>query len=148
MTTKQPIDDAVALAERCEAASGPDREADLWIWANQNGKALSLIGLHWWAPVNDRQQVSVMVDGDPNSVRDFVPAYTGSIDAAMTLVPVEGWLNIHGPMTPAAFGYSREIDRVKRAGFDTLEPPYASYATGATYALALCAAALRARATS
>jgi hypothetical protein len=67
------------LAARCEAATGPDRELDAEIAAKLcGGSAVSPIDLsgRYWKP----------------GARGFciAPAYTASIDAALTLVP-EGW---------------------------------------------------------
>lgn len=74
--------------------------------------------------------------GDYDCGDDEMPDYTGSLDAAMTLVP-EGWvfgLIVHDDPEDATAGMQRSN-------------PYAdSHATAATPALALTAAALFARA--
>lgn len=100
-------DDLLRLAERVEAAEGPDRELDREI-------CLALRSGRWISP-------------------GAVPAYTSSLDAAMTLVP-EG-------CGIAIFWFS--LDRIAEAqvGGDRKMK-------GATTALALTAAALRARASS
>lgn len=122
----RPTDELEALAVRCEQATGPDRALDKDI-----REALG-------QPVMDEH--GTMVEWRP----DFyaAPAYTASLDAAMTLVPegadaagerfkVEGWneQTVHPPHVKA----SAWVAGAKRA-----------YA--ATPALALCAAALRAQA--
>lgn len=64
------------------------------------------------------------------------PAYTASLDAALTLVP-DGW----------AYAFSSNlIGPGNVAGCQRRDPFGGSEATAATPALALCAAALRARA--
>ncbi len=93
-----------ALAVRCEAATGPDRELD--------------------ALIND-------IAGR----RPTMPAYTASLDAAMTLVP-EGYLYGIGNPEGAAHAVVSESP-------DALIDPVKA----ATPALALCAASLRALAT-
>jgi hypothetical protein len=102
----------LALAERCEQAAGPDAGLDLAIW-----KALSeMPGFK-----------------HPSPIWRF--DVTGSLDAAVTLVP-EGW-------TWARFN-SGAVECM------TLNGPGGSIlferGQGTSTALALCAAALRARA--
>lgn len=79
--------------------------------------------------------------------RGHCEKYTTSIDAAMTLVAPSWWFNMSGPMTPAAYGYSREDQRFKRCGVEMIGAPYSCGAGGATFPLAICVAALRARIT-
>lgn len=110
------------LAERVEAAMGPDRELDFYIWAALNG---------------------VTEITDPAEGRDangewhlygFVDPYTASLDAAMTLVP-EG----------QEFGCgSKDATGTAWAWAGQHNGPE-EIASAATPALALCAAALRAQ---
>lgn len=113
------------LAERCKTAAGPDREIDCLIQE--------------WRFPELTPDMRVMYYGDPTGehVRDegqtFVrsPSFTASLDAAMTLVP-EGYdwavFRTNGGLTVHSWCGNRE---------DIF---------AATPALALCAAALRARA--
>ena len=114
----------VELANRVEQASGPDRELDAAVWLHlpeQEG--------HAWKHGGDKFAHARQIAGVA-----FVPRYTASLDAAMTLVPKGLWaegslsspgqLEVHGPCT-----------------YDPLGKGWA-----ATPALALCAAALKARA--
>jgi hypothetical protein len=105
------------LAERCEAATGPSVVLDDLILAAIEGVPITCI------------------DGGSRS-------YTASLDAAMTLVP-EGWgVNLN---TPGDFHGTPQV-RLKhpeRNPYGDGEPMRGS---AATPALALCAAALRARA--
>jgi len=131
------------LIERVEAASGPDRELDLAImvaldlrpdWLRKSTGEL-------WVDASGRNPVVRWADqsvgrsvGNPNV--DDGPKFTASLDAAMTLVPDDcTWLRL----SPATMTVSRPDPNEKRWAkhFD---------ARAATPALALCAAALKARA--
>lgn len=103
------------LAARCEAAEGPDRELEHAI-------ADAVIG-----PVK------------PPYRRGFCFSYTASVDAAMMLVP-EGWHLFSLGETRFMLGgpWLAQLD-------DWQEIPARHHATAATPALALCAAALKAR---
>lgn len=120
----------LALAERCETATGPDRELDGAIYiavlipAERAGRIDQNGGFVGWWPK----------DGPYVGARE-VPAYTASLDAALTLVP-EGW---HWSADSRRFGY------VRGRGPQDGAPDPEGWARGtATPALALCAAALRA----
>lgn len=114
----------MALAERCEKASGPDRDLDRQI-----------DHVRWPVP-----QPAYHLE---LSLRDKwnVPHFTASIDAALTLVP-DGWKwSLHsadhaGP--PCAYC----VPNMGRLPW----PVWVDDVYAATPALALCAAALRARA--
>lgn len=67
-----PTPELLALAERCEKASGPDREIDAQVAR--------------YAP-----HLVAFLRGVPEEPQCGCRPYTASIDAAMTLVP-EGWL--------------------------------------------------------
>lgn len=105
------------LIERIEAAEGPSRELDAEI-----AKAVG-------AEHGSREKVS-MESRSIYYIDECAPAYTASLDAAMTLVP-EGFdwavFRTNGGLTVHAWCGSRE---------DVF---------AATPALALCAAALRAK---
>jgi hypothetical protein len=106
------------LAERCEAATGPDRELDAEI--------ASTLG---WANVGPGNRGG-RCGRSPEGTWKTVPRYTASLDAAMTLVP-EGWdweLEFIG-------GTSVANMLLARGTFN---------GAAQTPALALCAAALRA----
>lgn len=135
-------DDLLALASRCESATGPDRELDAAI---QLG-----IGYTLQRPAEPSRYPDRARWHDPDGVclqwmegdrcapypRDF----TASIDAAMSLVP-EGWF--------WRAGHSTLYDGW--AGTNRVHPDHCdrqdeTFAHGKTPALALCAASLRARA--
>jgi len=107
----------LALAERCEQAAGPDRELDCHIHAPIEGRNIK----------PERWIETVKVYGH------MVPRYTASLDAAVTLVP-EGWA------WGKFFGGSAECV--------SISGPAILFERGLNDkpALAICAAALRARA--
>jgi hypothetical protein len=113
-------DELIALAERVEALTGPDRGVDTWIENH--------LGLARFEPAHPFRS---HCDGD---TRKEPKPYTASLDAAMSLVP-EGWASVHGWDYP---------DRASRVIFmdDDGDPLFRGRA--ATPALALTAAALRA----
>jgi hypothetical protein len=125
----------LALAERCEQAAGPDRELDVAI-ALACGIVTSREGDCFYG----HKYYSVMVlnyDYDDTEYRaPELPSYSSSLDAALALVP-EGheWLR-----------KNPESMTVYRVPGDLKEWAQHIYGRGATDALALCAAALRARA--
>jgi hypothetical protein len=122
----------LALAERCEQAAGPDRALDAEI----------LCAIHGFTIHKDSNPASGYFsfwEGEPEKSRCVNSSswdrVTGSLDAAVTLVP-EGWTwaRFHGGvvecMTLNGPGNSILFERGE----------------GISAALALCAAALRARA--
>jgi hypothetical protein len=134
----------IELAERCEKASGPDRELDCLI--------LEALG---YEVKRDHARPGQVVRGF--GLLRYIGGthwctfnrYTASLDAAMTLIPkgwrlwtgdfsVEGRFNwmLKGPLAP----WTDPED-----GRETIAPQYGN-GIGSTPALALCAAALRARA--
>ena len=146
------------LAEQCEKAAGPDRELDFYIWAALNGvtEITNPAEGHPMTPgrggrvegrdANGEWHLYGFVDPgeanrnwSPYGGEDRYPNYTRSLDAAMTLVP-EGWprsvsdnagiLGLHGhaSVTANPGGNIRKFT-----------------ADAATPALALSAAALKAR---
>lgn len=74
------------LIKRLEAATGPDRELDARIWCEVSGEIFDYFEDGF---LNFRRK-----DGGfwirPAGPDTGIPAYTASIDAALTLVP-EGW---------------------------------------------------------
>jgi hypothetical protein len=111
----------LALAERCEQATGPDKELDFTI----DGFMLK------HGPETDRIR-------NPR----YVLPYTASLDAAVTLVP-EG-CDWHCQSNPSVNACWASVSPMK---FDSKLQEWGSgMRRASTTALALCAAALRARA--
>lgn len=124
------------LAECCEKATGPDRELDVAIFQAIGAPvpfqfANKLIALEF----NDIENAYFARVSDDMQVRYSPPAYTASPDAAMTLVPEDWSVQV--------------THRSDGKGFvEAWHPAFVSMVeTGmcASPALALCAAALRAR---
>ena len=119
------MDDLNTLADRVEAASGPDRDLELAIavalgWSRIPNPTMAggLVG-RWHRP-----------DGTLTG-HDGPPYWTGSIDAALTLVPKDHEWSVNW------FGNScAEVSGIPEG------PPH--YGCAATAPLALTAAALRA----
>jgi hypothetical protein len=107
----------IALAERCEAATGPDREVDEAIYD-------AFVTLTGTPPY-----VCHMLFGKPRCTDSPPPYFTASIDAAMTLVDDASWWRVDRGATGDCYARVNGI-----------------LCQAATPALALCAAALRARA--
>lgn len=125
----------VALAQRVEQATGPDRE----LWDLDRAIKAALLGREYISYEDDLAKRQAATP----------PRYTTSLDAAMTLVP-EGsiWEVGHKVNYPAA---PREPDRANYAFVNVGLPGKVKSFTGksvATPALALCAAALRSKATT
>jgi hypothetical protein len=116
-------DRLLALAARCQAASGPDRELD---------EAIAVACYPSLIQHNERGEPRWYMHG----VRVRIEDYSASLDAALSLVRPEGLdsINIHRDFGEAE-PWCAEI------GYNSVHS-----STGATPALALCAAALRARA--
>lgn len=118
------------LAARCEAAEAPDRELDAVIREAVGGATVPLYRL-----------VKPMIghpewEGGASSNGHWLPFYTASLDAALTLVP-EGW---HWSIYDTN-GVDKACAQVEPPEYDY--EPHTGEA--ATPALALCAAALKAR---
>lgn len=120
-------DTLLALAARVEGAEGPSRELDGGIWRAVNGYQ-AVDGFHCdgvWHRLNPKDAAAF----------DLPPAYTASLDAALALVPegFEATITVRPPgRVSSAICYGPgSRSRVRDA---------------ATPALALTAAALRARA--
>jgi hypothetical protein len=110
------VEGLIELAGRCEKATGPDRELD--------AKIAPLTGLRF---VDEGHPLGRCCY-DEHGHRVPLPAYTASLDAAMSLVGDAWWFV---ERTPCADGYDAEVAEEK--------------SRGATPALALTAAALKAR---
>ena len=126
----------LALADRCEQAAGPDRELDVAIARALGWKPLYRDDYSkWWPPaaVADARERKRSILHHPTQP---LPAFTANLDAAVTLVP-EGWAwvvgsSVEGELKPAAQLKASDGGNVM--------------AFAAIPALAICAAALRARA--
>ena len=126
------------LIERLEKAEGPDAELDKCIMMAVDYKEYER---RWWAARPDDIAARYMSKDQQKQMAEdnwIAPPYTASIDAALTLVP-DGHASAVGTM---AF---KDSDKLPWATYWTPQGwPYSTEA--ATPALALCAAALRARA--
>lgn len=138
MTTESEL---IALAERVEAATGLDRALDAAVCA-----VLRIGTEHAWAVKNYPAWIAApngWVHLEKNGPSFASPAFTASLDAAMTLVPSDPWLEIRGPRkylnipTRSPNFWSANVSCWNHEGQKT--------GWGATPALALTAAALRAR---
>jgi hypothetical protein len=132
----------LALADRCEQAAGPDRELDVAIARALGWKPLYRDDYSkWWPPaaVEDSRARKRSILHHPTQP---LPAFTASLDAAVTLVP-EG-CDWHCQSNPSVTACWASVSPVKR-GIELLEWG-SGMRRASTPALALCAAALRARA--
>lgn len=131
------------LAERCEAATGPDRELDAAIVLALNPGAE-------FRPYREGKRVTKcwLFGADGRVIRyggpEDMPAYTTSLDAAMTLVPDSMGASVsrHGKRGDDCEAYVGKSDSDARGNFMT----QTAHGNAKTMALALTAAALRARA--
>jgi hypothetical protein len=121
----------IALAERCEQAARPDREldADIALAIGYTHERRGTERARWWRTPSGQQ---LAYEGYKN----HPPFFTGSLDAAIALVP-EGheWLR-KTPQTMTVYRVPADLKEWARHIDAGAAPP----------ALALCAAALRARA--
>jgi hypothetical protein len=130
----------LALAERVEQASGPDRALDAVILMTAAPPA-GAERLGHWMPLGTGQ-VYAWTTPPPHAsgtggVWADAPRYTASLDAATTLMPdAHCWSILVGRLAIQA-GYWRRAEDESAA---------TAWVVAATPALALCAAALRARA--
>jgi hypothetical protein len=133
------------LAERCEAASGPDRRLDAEIGAAVRAMPMNdpdawISG--WPHPFIAAPQFKGSIAA-PNNAGGIVchweaRDYTASIDAAMTLIAADVFFHV-SRFSPECDGRGQAHVYPNRGIGDDYE------AEAATPALALCAAALRAR---
>ncbi len=108
-------DELIKLAERCEAAEGPNFELEMEI-----GRAVAPNFKEMWRSTIGRP----------------APAYTASLDAAMTLIPAD--------LFPTIDFVTKRVWIRDEKGFDVAWTSAHGFA--ATVPLSICAAALRARA--
>jgi hypothetical protein len=139
-------DELLALAERVEALAGPCREVDARIWCVLNGKKYK--GHFEPYGIRDGSRIAVEYTEPPKRTRCVTGGrdggshafpMTASLDAAMSLVP-EGW-SYQVSANPKS-AYATVVHKDHEDEYD--ERVYSGHA--ATPALALTAAALRARA--
>lgn len=122
--------DAIDLIARTQKATGPDRELDLEI-LNYDGRQPPWIWLDRASGTITREQYGPGAAGNPVA---SLECFTGSVDAALTLIPD---------------GYAWRLDQAlsdagdKTLAWASVEGFHANRV--ATPALALCAAALKAR---
>jgi hypothetical protein len=129
------------LAERVEKLTGPCRETDGLIF-----KALEQREEDMWTTFGD-DEVWHRQDPQDHCAFDAPPAYTASLDAAMTLVPEGVWYCLSGPHSESGGRYRggpQRFDMTMGIGEDRADGKAAS-APNATVAAAL---RLRARAAS
>ena len=141
-------EDLQELAARVEALSGPDREVDAWIWFH-SGVLLETCpetaGLTAALAVGYFSGRRASIPEDALTMADVTPAYgcpayTASLDAAMTLVPQGAIFGVTN------CGVHVELaDMSKATAACGIPDDQADPIEAATPALALCAAALRAR---
>ena len=134
------------LAERCEKATGPDRELDVTIALAQPDRFFNAGPQYDGAPDSigtiDPSDGSQSIPGNAHDM--LVPRYTSSLDAAMTLVP-EGchWSLRKTPLN----NYLASVFVIAPNGSDRpYVPDTFEQVQAATAANALAAAALRAHA--
>lgn len=119
----------LALAKQCEEASGPDRNLDLQIERDVIGH----VPLHWRVG-----SMGTILSGF-DDVSICVPLYTASLDVALKLVPEGCWVTLR-------FTAPKPSETYEGAFIDFGETPYHANCRRPEMALALCAAALKARA--
>lgn len=127
----------LALAEECEAAAGPDRKIDLAL--------AELLGF-WASPLTAEERGLLLSEatpdqnGQPQGLRidaqqPIVPSYTGSLDAALSLLPLYAFWSL---MVKGRVSGLFECAVVLRDGNGF------GYRAARSPALAVCTAALRA----
>lgn len=126
------VDELFALAERCEEAKEPDRYLDAQIASVMRLEKVPHWARTWtgeWKPTEQGSVVLMEADGKPGP-HFMAREYTGSLDAARTLMP-EGavWKVEDHP----SYGPRAVVEDCEAYAVDPI--------------LALCAAALRAKAT-
>jgi hypothetical protein len=141
------VDKLIELAARCESATGPDRELDLEICL------ATLVVLQKLDPskitdlVADKDDAGwVLYSYEGMDCTDEVMAFTGSIDAALSLVP-EGWFWRCG--RTSAFQAWAGVNRLHPDHCDKSDESFARreyWEPTWTPVLALVSASLRARA--
>lgn len=131
------------LAERIEAADGPDREIDAAIYQmlNPHMEPIPATAGRFYDPSKTSRQSAVRyhISGGATGL---APRYTASLDEATTLVPGPDWeWSLEVQMGHLLHGDDERMIAIVKMG----DPLRGWEAAAATPALALCAAALRAR---
>lgn len=139
-------DELLALAERCEKESEGSRELDGLIWK----AACEKPGDIWSRDLIDGN-IWMRQDPEDTVAYEAPPAYTTSLDAAMTLVLGGWWLTLDrysiSDKAPDPFAWRVWLRRlVGDVDGDGTSFHQEKFARATTPALALCAAALRAAA--
>ena len=116
------------LIAALEAATGPSRELDWWVW--------------WYGKSTEATAPNPRPPGE-EYIRDSLeannsPRYTASIDAALTLVP-KGWMVELWTAQPT------DTERWNSRVAAYYHPNHKYYGENAYTAIALCIAALKAR---
>jgi hypothetical protein len=131
------MSELLKLAERCEKATGPDRELDVCIWA-----AITPADTYRRIEPGKSYSTWQIRDKPSGEWRDYYPSlnakrYTETLDAAVTLVP-EGWfwMLCQQPVSARVWTEGNHAHSVPRGQTD-IRP--------ATPILALIVACLRAR---
>lgn len=136
------MSDLLELAERVEKEEGPDRKLDYAVHYAERGCPERADEIDY---IKDPYKVSefVMLKNGGGSTGYLPPRYTASLDAAMTLVPEGcGFLLTSTHMER----WAQVVSESKLADGTLLVGPSLGSSKAATPALALTAAALRARA--
>jgi hypothetical protein len=138
----------LGLADRCEQATGPDRELDALIWCTLNGKKYAGHNEAYSAYHSGNPETQVEFTEPPKRTRlvtgsrttgGHAKPVTASLDSAMALIP-------EGYNCSLQFGLTFEGESYSVSSLQGPKPHNAATVKAATPALALCAAALRARA--
>lgn len=117
----------IALAERCEAATGPSREINAQIAEATGWRDVCKAGYGSWRGLRPT-----------SGKREAVCPFTASLDAAMTLVPEGAVWGVHNSDDPHPSVWKASVMPLAGPAGETLKAK--------SPALALCAAALRAQA--
>lgn len=141
------------LAARCEALDGRNNGGDMTLLTSEIARALGWVRVtpsearnktgHWVAPQDCRNGKPIYDSLHGTEVHRAPPPWLWSLDAAMTLVP-EGWWLVRFGYVPAPRAHWHATLRRELPGGQDGTVSTGTY--GDTPALALCAAALRARA--
>lgn len=141
MSERPMRDELIALAERCEAATGPDRELDCEIEIECGKDGPRIREIMAGSPHNTIFEVAKAADRKDGGVFFRVPRYTVSLDAAMTLVPEDAfWRLGHDGDGADPSEFRADVIVPRPGGSDPR-----GRAVAETPALALCSAALRAQ---
>jgi hypothetical protein len=128
----------LALAERVEKASGPDRELDAEIWVRIHHPEYRFPGEVVNRRPSDWQEAAGRFNHDGYGGEYQRPAYTSSLDAAMTLLPPT--LRLRGFGEGKSGIWTADVVERERGG------RCIGIGSAATHALAITAACLRANA--